>query len=182
MGRHRRPVADSEATAHQLTGQRLEKIEYFLQPFGIPWDCGVWHAPTMGVQLTTQTGETFSMQWNEYDEWGHGIDLLPTGMYRHPAQPDIEVTTHPSWRPFLAGPIAAAFLWNDYGTGREPMPDAVVLTCGSSSCWIFAAVAERYGSKLSIQLGTDDVMVGFDHRFAETLGLYDAEHGRMESG
>jgi len=184
-----RATHDNERVASRLSEQRLARVRYFLlrlnEDGGLwDWDFGVWHSPTMGVELATEQGETFSAIWSEYYDWGFGVDLFNDPMSAHviPEAADnrVDVSTHKAWASFLDAPINVDFLWNDYGTGRRPCPDAVKVSTGpDTAAWIITADWERHGGKTSIQLGADALMVVFDDKFVDTLGLFDQQHGRV---
>jgi hypothetical protein len=178
-------TAENERVAAQLTGQRIAAVWYFLQSDEDDlesWDFGAWHQPTMGVQVATEEGGSFSAMWSQYQEWGFGVDLFAApaaarlaggGLWRQ-----ADVTGHPAWSPLLGRPVTASFLWNDFGTGRPPCPEAVKLASDAGSLWIITADWERREGKLSIQLGLDDLMVIFNDNLVRALGLYDHDRGR----
>lgn len=188
MVRQQRSAAENRHTAASLSGQVITGVRYF--PLTIPgtelpagWDFGVWHQPTMGVELVTGTGQVFSARWDDYDEWGCGVDLFAGSVSEHlipEARVPVDVSAHRSWAALLGTPISAGFLWNDFGTGRAPCPEAIVLTAGTGAAWIIAAGWEREESRTCIQLGTDDLLIIFDGDLARALGLYDTQRGREE--
>ena len=185
----RQTTAENERVASRLSGQCIVLVRYYLlwiteyqQPW--EWDFGVWHQPTMGVELVTDANETFSAAWSQYDEWGFGVDLyhVPISMYLLPEAADswVDASEHPAWSPIVGRPIQVSFIWNDFGTGRPPCPEAVKIASDTAAAWIIAAGWERRESRLSIQLGMDDLMVIFDEKFTETLGLFDVNRGREQ--
>ncbi len=145
----------------------------------------MWHQPTMGVELVTARGETFSLIWNQCDEWGFGVDLYDDPMAAHlideAASSWVDVSDRSAWTNVVGHSLEVSFLWNDFGTGRPPCPVAVKISTDAGALWIITAAWERRGSKLSIQLGTDDLMVIFDEKFIEALGLFDDERGREQA-
>jgi hypothetical protein len=188
MACHQRSPAGNEHGAAGLRGQVIAEVRYFplTDPgTGLPadWDFGVWHQPTMGVELVTETGQVFSARWAEYDEWGCGVDLFAGSVGEHlipEARIPVDVSAYRSWAALLGTPVSADFLWNDYGTGRAPCPEAIMLTAGTAAAWIIAAGWERQESRTCIQLGTDDLLIIFDGKLARALGLYDTQRGREE--
>jgi hypothetical protein len=133
----------------------------------------------------TARGETFSLTWSQYDEWGFGVDLYDDSMAAHltdeAASTWVDVSDHIAWTKVVGHSLDVSFLWNDFGTGRPPCPEALKLSADTGALWIITADWERRGGKLSIQLGTDDLMVIFDEKFIETLGLFDGERGREQA-
>ena len=181
-----RPDGENERVAAVLSGQRIGAVRYFLLPVGDgpeleEWDFGVWHQPTMGVELVTRSGEVFSAMWNQYEEWGFGVDLFAGPMAGHlvPDAADhwVDVSGQAPWSS-MTGPVEAGFVWNDYGTGRPPCPEAVTVVSGETVAWIVAVGWEREEGRFAIQLGRDDLMVIHDRRFIDTLGLLDPVRGR----
>jgi hypothetical protein len=187
----RQTTAENERVAALLSGQRLAIVRYFLlriagdqEPW--EWDFGVWHQPTMGVEVVTDQGATFSALWSQYAEWGFGVDLFDAPMRIHLIEEAVDswvdVSEHPSWASLLGAPVEVSFAWNDFGTGRPPAPEAIKIASTSAAAWIIAAGWERQESKLSIQLGMDDLMVIFNERFIGALGLFDPNRGRERTG
>jgi len=182
-------TAENKRVAARLTGDRIAAVWYFLLSAGDDreppeWDFGVWHQPTMGVQVSTEQGGVFSAMWSQYQEWGFGVDLFDSPAADRLAAGglwcQVNVSDHPAWIPLLGRAVTASFRWNDFGTGRPPCPEAVKLASSAASLWIITAGWERRESKLSVQLGLDDLVVIFDDRFASALGLYDPDRGRDE--
>jgi hypothetical protein len=183
----RQTSAENKRVAALLSEQRLAIVRYFLlwitgdqEPW--EWDFGVWHQPTMGVELATDDGSTFSALWSQYGEWGFGVDLFDAPMTTHLIEEAVDswvdVSEHPSWASLLGTPVEVSFAWNDFGAGRPPMPEAIKIASTSAAAWIIAAGWERQKSRTSIQLGTDDLMVTFNETFVRTLGLFDPNRGR----
>jgi hypothetical protein len=157
----RQTTEQNERTAAQLTGQLIESVRYFLlwvsddqAPW--QWDFGVWHQPTMGVELVTERGDTFSLIWSQCDEWGFGVDLFDVPMAVHlideAAESWVDVSDHLAWAKVVGHSVAVDFLWNDCGTGRPPCAEAVKLATDAGALWIITADYERQGIKLSFQL------------------------------
>jgi hypothetical protein len=161
----------------------LPWISDYQQPW--EWDLGVWHQATMGVELVTDANETFSAIWSQYDEWGFGVDLydvpISTYLIREAADSWVDASERAVWSSIVGRPIQVSFIWNDFGTTRPPCPEAVKIASDAAAAWIITAGWERRESRLSIQLGMDDLMVIFDEKFAEALGLFDAYRGREQS-
>jgi hypothetical protein len=182
----RQKTGENERVAALLSGQRITTVRYFLLSFddGQPeeWDFGVWHQPTMGVELVTENGDTFSAIWNQYEEWGFGVDLfaepVATHMVEGAADSWVVVSGHALWSRMTGFPVEVGFVWNDFGTGRPPCPEAVKIAAGGAVAWIIAAGWERQESRFEIHLGLDDLMVVGNERFVEVLGLFDAVRGR----
>ena len=180
-------TAENDRVAARLTGQRIVAVWYFLlaagdEPKPSEWDFGAWHQPTMGIQVATEQGGAFSAMWSHYQEWGFGVDLFdaPAAERLAAGGPwcQAEVTGHPAWSPLLGRPVTVSFLWNDFGTGKPPCPEAVKLASDSGSLWIMTAGWERHEGKLSIQLGLDDLLVIFSDKLIRALGLHDRDRGR----
>lgn len=178
----RQTFAENMRAAARLSGQQIAGIRYFLLILdhagdSRSWDFGGWHAPTMGVELQTGDGETFSAMWSQYEEWGFGVDLFPGPVTVHLIEEAVhtwvDVTQHPLWSPFVATPIEVDFRWNDFGTGQPPYPEAVTITTGSDTAWIIAAEADHHATTPSFQLGMDDLLVAFDEEFVRATGLDD---------
>lgn len=183
-----RPRQDNEQAAAHLSGQVLVRVRYFLLTLDDEghlwdWDFGAWHQPTMGVELTTEHGDTFSATWGQYD-WGYGVDLFHDPMSAHliteAADNWTDVSNAHAWSGLLGTPIQASFLWNDYGTGQAPCPEALMLNADHASAWIIAADWNRQRGKTTIQLGTDDLLVVFDSKLVNALGLLDSQRGRAD--
>lgn len=96
------------------------------------------------------------------------------------ARVPVDVSGHRAWAAFLGVRVTAGFLWNDYGSGRAPCPEAVVLSAGGATVWIIAAGWDRRESRTCVQLGLDDLLVVFDGKLVRVLGMYDQERGRCE--
>ena len=185
----RQTTADNERIAARLSGQVIALVRYYLlrsdglQPH--QWDLGVWHQPTMGVELVTDADEMFSATWSQYDEWGFGVDLydMPMSLHLLPGAADnaVDASEQGGWPLIVGRPIQVSVMWNDFGTGRPPCPEAVKIVSDAAAAWIITADWERRESRLSVQLGMDDLMVIFDEKFAEALGLFDANQGRENS-
>jgi hypothetical protein len=183
-----RSAAANEHAAASLSGRVIKQVRYFpLADTGtrtpMEWDFGVWHQPTMGLEVVTGTGQVFSARWNEYDEWGFGVDLFAGPVSEHlpeEAQVPVEVSGHRAWAAFLGVRVAAGFLWNDFGSGRAPCPEAVVLSAGGATAWIIAAGWDRREGRTCVQLGLDDLLVVFDGKLVRALGMYGQERGRYE--
>lgn len=181
----RQTTAENERVAATLSGRRIAGIHYFLLSVdnrdSWQWDFGVWHAPTMGVELHTGTVRRSPRSGVSTSSGGFGVDLFLLPMRAHlteeAADSWVDATQHPLWSPILGTPIEVGFRWNDFGTGRPPCPEAVTLTTRSEALWIIAAEAERQGSTLSFHLGLDDLMVVFDKKFVRALGLCDPFRG-----
>lgn len=183
----RQTTEQNEAIASMLGGQAIRTVRYFVlwssndqEPS--QWDFGPWHQPTMGVELVTEKGESFSLIWSQSDEWGFGVDLFDRPMADHlipeAANSWVDVSDHPAWRQIVGSPIEVHISWNDYGTERPPCAEAVRLATSSGAAWIITAGSERQQSMLVFQLGIDELMVIFDDKFVEALGLLDTERGR----
>lgn len=187
LPRKRLDTGENERVAAVLSGQRIGIVRYFLLPVDDgpeleEWNFGVWHQPTMGVELVTQTGSVFSAIWSQYETWGFGVDLYAEPMASHLVEDAaglwVEVSAQAPWSSMI-GPIEVGFVWNDYGTGRPPCPEAVKVASGDAVAWIVAAGWERQGSRFKVQLGLDDLTVVRDERFIEALGLFDPVRGRQ---
>jgi hypothetical protein len=181
----------NEAVASALATRELTGVSYFPMALAsenepVEWDFGVWHQPTMGVELTTAEGSVYSLIWNQYGDWGFGVDLYDLPAAKHLIDgadaPVVEVSDHPAWAPMLGRPIAVSLCWNDYGTGLPPCPEAIQFATEQTSLWTLAADWSRTQGRTSIQLGMDDLMVVFDKRFVEAIGLYDRERGTETRG
>ena len=182
-----RPDGENERVAAALSGQLIRAVRYFLLsvddgPELQAWDFGVWHQPTMGVELIMRSRDVFSAIWNQYEEWGFGVDLYAGPMAEHlvadAADHWVDVSGQAPWSS-MTGPVEVGVIWNDYGTGRPPCPEAVTVASGETVAWIVAAGWERQESGFAIQLGRDDLMVIRDRRFIEALGLFDPVRGRQ---
>ncbi|HEY3715563.1 MAG TPA: hypothetical protein VGL39_13640 [Jatrophihabitantaceae bacterium] len=182
-----RATRENERVAARLSEQQLVGVKYFLLTLNDDaelwdWDFGAWHQPTMGVEFATEQGEVFSATWGEYFNWGFGVDLFDEPMSTHlvpeAAGNWVDVSTHDAWSGLLRTPIDVAFLWNDYGTGQQPCPDALKLSTDPTTAWVITADWQRQNSKTSIQLGADDLLVIFNDKLVEVLGLFDSNRGR----
>jgi hypothetical protein len=185
----RQSTDQNEAVSKKLTGQTIRVVRYFVLSVSDDqspwqWDFGPWHAPTMGVELVTDSGETFSLIWAQCEDWGFGVDLFqrPMADYLIPeaAESWVDVSDHLSWKSIIGRPVEVNIQWNDYGTGRPPCADAVGLTTSAGTAWVITARSERRESTLKFRLGSDDLMVIFDDKFFEALGLLDPHRGRIQ--
>jgi len=175
----------SELATHELTGVRYFPLASASGEDPVEWDFGVWHQPTMGVELTTTNGSVYSLIWNQYGDWGFGVDLYDLPASNHLIEgadaPAVVVSDHSAWAGILRRPLSVSFNWNDYGTGLPPCPEAIRLSTDQASLWVVAADWSRSLGRTSIQLGMDDLLVVFDDRFVEALGLNDRLHGTEAS-
>jgi hypothetical protein len=182
----RQTTAENMRAAARLSGQQIASIRYFLLSVDDAedsrrWDFGLWHAPTMGVEVHTGDGQTYSAIWSQYEAWGYGVDLFPVPMSAHlieaAADTWAEATQHPLWSPLVGAPIEVGFRWNDFGTGLPPCPEAVTITTRSAAVWIIAGEAERQAGTPSFRLGVADLLVVFDEELVRATGLYDPPTG-----
>jgi hypothetical protein len=175
-----RSAAANEHAAGLLSGQELAGVRYFL--LALPddsgmladWDSGIWHEPTMGVELVTLSGDDFSVVWGQY-EWGFGVDLFAGPMSAHLTEDAaghwVDVSAHRLWSAMLGSPLTVRFLWDDYGTGLPPCPEVLTLSTSLATAWIIAGRWESYLGRQAIKVGLDGLLVTFDEKAVADLGF-----------
>jgi hypothetical protein len=187
MAFHQLTDEQLEHTVSSLRTLRIAQVTYAVLTGGQDllepneWDYRAWHEPTMGCQLTTDTGVEFTLTWHHsfgcygLEVFDQPIDdfLARTG---EPAGPHIlTVGDHPQWSMLLGREITGTEVaWMQW-VSSDATPAWVRLDFAPSgqlsdeqrSVW-FVAGCWR-GDRFSI--ATDDVTVIFDKATATKAGL-----------
>jgi hypothetical protein len=168
-----------------LRGQTILAVDYFVLMTGDDgpepgeWDFGTWHEPTMGVELTMDTGSTYSAIWNNTFDC-YGLELYPAPMSHfilNIGQPGgsarISATVHPSWAGIIAAPIESCRIqwWDEEQGAATRVPEAVHLRTADGQAWIAAGRSAGDEPDGEFHLCTDDVLVTFDTDTAARAGL-----------
>ncbi|WP_028803757.1 hypothetical protein [Streptomyces sp. 142MFCol3.1] len=168
-----------------LRGRTIVAVDYFVLMVGDEgtdpdeWDYGAWHEPTMGVELTTDDGGTYSAVWGSTFDY-YGVELysapmgdflsrigLPGGAAR------VAVAEHPLWAGVVSAPIESCHIqWRGEEHGA-PVPEAIHVRTATGKVWIAAGRSATYkpDGPGPFYLCTDDVLVIFDTKVAERAGL-----------
>src|SRR6266568_7396821 len=176
-------VDEYQRTAARLVGQTVVAVAYFPLMGGEEgltvheWDAGAWHEPTMGVELTTVTGEVYSAVWGHSFDY-HGLELFPTPMTEHLRSPGtpggsarINVTDHAQWADIVGQPVSSADIIWSTEPEAPPTPAAVHLRTAAGQVWIAAGRPATWPPNAKFYLYTDDVLVVFNDVLAEQIGL-----------
>jgi hypothetical protein len=134
MGEPDLTAAQLERTVASLRGLRIEKVTYALLTGGadgnVPedWDYAAWHRPTMGCQLTTNTGVEFALVWeSSFGEYGvevfdQSIDGFVAGVGEPYGTAMVSAGDHPRWQALLGREITDTEVgWIRWLSG-EPTP------------------------------------------------------------
>lgn len=151
------------------------------------WDYGDLHWPEVGVELTTDEGESYYLIW---DHQVTNFDLTlgegPISAHWIPLRdaPDQarswDVSGHPRWGPFLGVPLSDVSIITDdvdasAGSVGTQVPVAVRLAASNESVWIIEA-QPKDATKLDLDrrnfwIGADEVIVIFGDVGAQAVGL-----------
>lgn len=177
-------AVEYERTAAKLRGRRIRRVVYYPLTSGEDgctvedWDFGPWHQPTMGLELFTDDGASFSAVWgSSFDHYG--LEVFPEPMTAHlvgigdPGGPAVvEVTAHPSWSRLVGRKLTRVnIVWCEDPTGSIRVPHAVRLCSRERAVWIAAGRPADWPPGEAYHLGTDDVMVVFTAECAAKVGL-----------
>lgn len=172
-----------QRTVAGLVGQTITAIAYFPLMGGEDgltvdeWDAGAWYEPTMGVELTTATGEVYSAVWGHSFDY-YGLEVFPTPMTAHLRDPGtpggsarIDVTDHAQWAGLVGQPVASSDIIWSTEPEAPPTPAAVHLRTTACQVWIAAGRPAAWPPNGKFDLHTDDVLVVFDEVLADQIGL-----------
>lgn len=141
------------------------------------WDFGTWHQPTMGVELFTDDGASFSAVWgSSFDHYG--LEVFPEPMTAHlrmigepGGSAAVDVTDHPRWSSLVGRKLTCVDIaWREELEGLRT-PAAIRLCSRERPVWIAAGRPAAWPPAEDYYLGTDDVMVVFTAEFAAKVGL-----------
>ncbi|MFF3667553.1 hypothetical protein [Microtetraspora malaysiensis] len=177
-------AVEYERTVALLRGRRIRRIIYYPLMGGDDgcevenWDFGLWHQPTMGVELFTDDGARFSAVWGSSFEH-YGLEVFPEPMTAHlagigepggPAQ--VEVTDHARWSGLVGRKLTSVGIaWSEDPEHNIRVPDAIRLCSRERAVWIAVGRPAAYPPGEAFHLGTDDVMVVFTAEFAAKVGI-----------